>query len=55
MIPILPYEIPFNEIDEIWQYYAHLSFSDVKYRFNSMLEDKLQDIQKKLDRSASSH
>ncbi|HMT53426.1 MAG TPA: helix-turn-helix domain-containing protein [Saprospiraceae bacterium] len=44
----LPYELPFNEIDEIWQYYAHLSFSDVKYRFNNMLEEKLQDIQKKL-------
>lgn len=44
----LPYELPFGEIDEIWQYYAHLSFSDVKYRFNNMLEDKLQDIQKKL-------
>ncbi len=44
----LPYELPFGEIDELWQYYAHLSFSDVKYRFNNMLEDKLQDIQKKL-------
>lgn len=44
----LPYDINYSEIAEIWQYYAHLSFSDSKYTFNSMLEDKLQDIQKKL-------
>ena len=44
----LPYNINYSEIAEIWQYYAHLSFSDSKYTFNSMLEDKLQDIQKKL-------
>ena len=44
----LPYAINYGDIDEVWQYYAHLSFSDSKYTFNSMLEDKLQDIQKKL-------
>lgn len=44
----LPYAINYRDIDEIWQYYAHLSFSDSKYTFNSMLEEKLQDIQKKL-------
>lgn len=44
----LPYDISFNEVAEIWQYYAHLSFSDARYTFNYMLEDKLQDIQKKL-------
>lgn len=44
----LPYEISYNEISEIWQYYAHLSFSDAKYTFNSMLEEKLLDIQKKV-------
>lgn len=44
----LPYDIEFEEIDEIWQYYAHLSFSDSKNTFNSMLEDKISDIQKKL-------
>lgn len=44
----LPYQIKYQDIAEVWQYYAHLSFSDTKFTFNSMLEDKLQDIQKKL-------
>lgn len=44
----LPYDIALSEIDEIWQYYAHLSFSDDRLTFNSMLDDRLMDIQKKL-------
>jgi len=44
----LPYEIALSDVAEIWQYYAHLSFSDSKYTFTYMLEDKLQDIQRKL-------
>lgn len=44
----LPYQINYSDIAEVWQYYAHLSFSDSKYTFNSMLEEKLQDIQRKL-------
>lgn len=44
----LPYDISFEEVDEIWQYYAHLSFSDARFTFHTMLEDKLVDIQKKL-------
>lgn len=44
----LPYQIDYNEIAEVWQYYAHLSFSDSKFTFNYMLEEKLQDIQRKL-------
>lgn len=44
----LPYEMDMEDIDEIWQYYAHLSFSDSKYTFNYMLEEKLHDIQRKL-------
>ena len=44
----LPYQIDYTDIAEIWQYYAHLSFSDSKYTFNNMLEEKLQDIQRKL-------
>jgi hypothetical protein len=44
----LPYAINYADIAEVWQYYAHLSFADSKYTFNSMLEDKLQDIQRKL-------
>ncbi len=45
----LPYAINYADIAEVWQYYAHLSFTDSKYTFNSMLEGKLQDIQKKLN------
>ena len=44
----LPYKINYSDIAEVWQYYAHLSFSDSKYTFNNMLEEKLQDIQRKL-------
>ncbi|MBK9736192.1 MAG: helix-turn-helix domain-containing protein [Saprospiraceae bacterium] len=44
----LPYQIDYTDIAELWQYYAHLSFSDSKYTFNNMLEEKLQDIQRKL-------
>ena len=44
----LPYEIDYADIAEIWQYYAHLSFSDAKSTFNYMLEEKLSDIQKKV-------
>ena len=43
-----PYEISFTDIREIWQYYAHLSFSDSKQLLDNMVEDKLSDIQKKV-------
>jgi DNA-binding XRE family transcriptional regulator len=45
----LPYEINYSEVSEIWQYYAHLSFSDAKSTFNYLLEEKLSDIQKKVN------
>ncbi len=44
----LPYEVGYEEVAEIWQYYAHLSFSDSKATFNFLLEEKLNDIQKKV-------
>ena len=44
----LPYQINYGDVAEVWQYYAHLSFSDSKYTFHNMLEEKLQDIQRKL-------
>jgi transcriptional regulator with XRE-family HTH domain len=44
----LPYSIPMEEVAELWQYYAHLSFSDARYTFHQMLEEKLQDIQQKV-------
>lgn len=44
----LPYHLALEEVDEIWQYYAHLSFSDSRLTFQQVLEERLQDIQKKL-------
>lgn len=44
----LPYKIDYSDVSEIWQYYAHLSFSDAKSTFNYILEEKLSDIQKKV-------
>ncbi len=44
----IPYDIPFDDIDEVWQYYAHISFSDVKKSFNYFLEDKINNMQQTL-------
>ncbi len=44
----LPYEMPWEEVAEIWQYYAHLSFSDTRATFHYMLEEKLNDIQRRV-------
>jgi len=45
----LPYTIDFSDVDEVWGYHAHLSFSDQKLTFSAMLEDKLSNIQNKLN------
>ncbi|HMP28303.1 MAG TPA: helix-turn-helix domain-containing protein [Saprospiraceae bacterium] len=44
----LPYALPYTEIDELWQYHAHLSFSDSKTTFNSMLEDKINQMSRQI-------
>jgi transcriptional regulator with XRE-family HTH domain len=44
----LPYKLDYKEIAEVWQYFAHLSFSDARSTFNDMLDDKLSDIQRKV-------
>ena len=44
----LPYEMQFDEIQEIWQYYAHLSFSDSIAVFRDMMQEKINDIQRKV-------
>lgn len=44
----LPYKIAYEDIDELWGYYAHLSFSDPKQTFQSQLDDKISDIQQKV-------
>lgn len=44
----LPYAIDYEDIAELWCYFAHLSFSDNKHSFNAMLEEKIADMQQKL-------
>lgn len=44
----LPYTLEYEEIDEIWKHYAHLSFSDTKDTFDSMINEKISDIQRKV-------
>jgi len=43
-----PYSIHYDDIAEVWQYYAHLSFSDAKVNLDNILEDRLIDIQKRV-------
>jgi len=54
----LPYTLDYSEVDEIWSYYAHLSFSDKKQSVSTLVEGKLTDIQLKLNQiqdTISSH
>ena len=44
----LPYEIEYEEIDELWRYYAHLSFTDAKTSLGDLIDGKLKDIQAKV-------
>lgn len=43
-----PYSIQYDEIAEIWEYYAHLSFSDAKLSLENLLQERLIDIQKRV-------
>lgn len=44
-----PYEVDFSDVRELWQYYAHLSFSDAKQAFDQMVEERLSDIHQKVN------
>jgi len=44
----MPYEMDYDQIDEVWEYYAHLSFSDAKKTVPSKLEFQMQDLQKRI-------
>lgn len=44
----LPYSISFDDISEMWQYYAHLSFSDKKIIYEHMLEERIKDMHQKI-------
>lgn len=43
----IPYELDFNEVDEIWQYYAHLSFDDSEKSLDN-IELKINNIHSKV-------
>lgn len=45
-----PYKLPYNEVAEVWQYYAHLSFSDSIPSLNNVIEEKINDIHKKVNK-----
>ncbi|MDQ3140824.1 MAG: helix-turn-helix domain-containing protein [Bacteroidota bacterium] len=40
------YSIAFEELTEIWQYYAHLAFRDPNQSFHEYHDERLQDIHK---------
>ncbi len=42
------FQLPFEEIKEIWEYHAHIAFREPKMVHDSLMEDKLGDMQKKL-------
>jgi transcriptional regulator with XRE-family HTH domain len=44
----LPYKLPYEEVAEVWQYFAHVSFSDARVTFNEMLEERISDIQRRV-------
>ncbi|MEZ4910739.1 MAG: LexA family transcriptional regulator [Saprospiraceae bacterium] len=44
-----PFKLNFQDIQEIWQYYAHLGFEDLKDSFEQYHTDKIQDIHKKIN------
>lgn len=43
-----PYNLPYDDVDEVWQYYAHISFSDVKFDKDQMIQAKISDMHKKV-------
>lgn len=44
-----PYRIDYDSIAEVWQYYAHIGFSDKASSSDFNLVKKLEDIQKKVN------
>jgi len=43
-----PYTIEYQDIQEIWAYHAHIGFSDLKKTYDNMMEDKINDIHRKV-------
>ncbi len=51
----LPYTIDYEDVNEVWEYYAHLSFSDAKTSVENALQEKLDDIQRKVTALHAKH
>ena len=48
--PIFPaYQIGFGDVQEIWQYFAHLSFQDINTSFQQYYQDNIQEMHKKIN------
>jgi transcriptional regulator with XRE-family HTH domain len=43
-----PFTLSFSEVQEIWQYYAHVNFKDLKVLLDEYVDEKLLKIEKKL-------
>jgi transcriptional regulator with XRE-family HTH domain len=43
-----PYQLPYSEVAEVWQYYAHLTFEDPKQTFDALMDDRLTDVHMKV-------
>ncbi len=44
-----PYTLPFQQVGEIWQYKAHIGFNDMKSSLERMVDDRISDVQKKVN------
>ncbi len=44
------YEIPYEEVQELWAYHAHLSFNNGKDVVDAMMEDRLKELNEKVDK-----
>lgn len=45
-----PYELPYEEVREIWAYHAHLSFNNGKEIVDAMMEEKFKELNEKIDK-----
>ncbi len=48
-----PYTLPFNQIGELWQYKAHIAFNDMKTTLDRHSDDRILDIQDKVNKMYS--
>jgi transcriptional regulator with XRE-family HTH domain len=42
------FQLPYDEIKELWEYHAHIGFRDPKIVYDILMEEKIGDMQKKV-------